>query len=133
MTRREVRTHIFRMLFLSNFHIENELSEQINLYFNNMEWDDLPIEEQEYLNKRIESVEEHLKDIDSILSAASTGWELSRMNKVDLTLLRLATFEIKYDEEIPAKVAINEAIELAKVFGGESSPSFINGVLAKII
>ncbi|HHT96454.1 MAG TPA: transcription antitermination factor NusB [Clostridiales bacterium] len=133
MTRREIRTHVFRMLFLSNFHVENELSEQINLYFNNIEWDDLPIEEQEYLNERLENVEKHLLDIDSILSEASTGWELSRMNKVDLTILRLAVFEIKYDEEIPSKVAINEAIELAKIFGGDSSPSFINGVLAKII
>jgi N utilization substance protein B len=54
------------------------------------------------------------------------------MGKVDLTILRLAVFEMKFDEEIPVKVAINEAVELAKKFGGEESPSFINGVLAKL-
>ena len=55
------------------------------------------------------------------------------MNKLDLTVLRLAVYEIQYDEDIPDKVAINEAVELAKKFGGESSPSFVNGILAKIV
>ena len=59
------------------------------------------------------------------------GWQTKRMGKVDLTILRLAVYEIKYDEDIPTGVAINEAVELAKKFGQDSSPAFVNGVLAK--
>ena len=75
---------------------------------------------------------EHLEEIDAILSEASTGWKLKRMNKVDLALLRVAVFEMRFDERVPEKVAINEAVELAKQFGGDDSPAFINGVLAKL-
>ena len=61
------------------------------------------------------------------------GWKTRRMGKVELTILRLAVYEIQYDEEIPEKVAINEAVELAKKFGRDESPAFINGVLAKLV
>ncbi|MDE7009463.1 MAG: transcription antitermination factor NusB, partial [Lachnospiraceae bacterium] len=70
-------------------------------------------------------------EIDAMLNEKAKGWSTNRMGKVDLTILRLAVFEIKYDEEIPTGVAINEAVELAKKFGQDSSPAFINGVLAK--
>ena len=72
-----------------------------------------------------------LDEIYAILNEKAKGWSTNRMGKVDLTILRLAVFEIKYDEEIPTGVAINEAVELAKKFGQDSSPAFINGVLAK--
>ena len=67
-----------------------------------------------------------------MINEAATGWKTSRMGKVDLTLLRLAVYEIKFEEDIPTKVAINEAVELAKRYGTDSSPAFVNGVLAKI-
>jgi N utilization substance protein B len=76
---------------------------------------------------------EHLEAIDAAIAGASEGWELNRMNRVDLTILRLAYYEMEYDEDIPVKVAINEAVELAKQYGGEDSPSFVNGVLAKLV
>ena len=66
------------------------------------------------------------------MNQASKGWKTSRMGKVDLTILRLASYEVLFDEDVPAKVAINEAVELAKKFGGDDSPSFINGVLGKV-
>ena len=66
-----------------------------------------------------------------MINEKTQSWETGRMGKVDLTLLRLAVYEIKYDEEIPTGVAINEAVELAKKFGQENSASFVNGVLAK--
>ena len=62
----------------------------------------------------------------------TTGWKTGRMNKADLTILRLAVYEMKWDEDIPVKVAINEAVELAKKYSSDEGPSFINGVLAKI-
>ena len=69
--------------------------------------------------------------LDEMINKTAKGWETSRMGKVDLTLIRLAVYEIKYDDEIPTGVAINEAVELAKKFGQDNSPSFINGILAK--
>ena len=73
-----------------------------------------------------------MEEIDSILESASDGWKLKRMAKVDLSIMRLAVYEMKYDEEIPVSVAINEAVEIAKKYGQDESPSFVNGVLAKV-
>ena len=73
-----------------------------------------------------------LEEIDKIINESSKGWKTTRMGKVDLTLIRLAVYEIKYEEDIPTGVAINEAVELAKKYGTDDSPAFINGVLAKI-
>ena len=74
----------------------------------------------------------HLPEIDALLNENAKGWKTGRMNKVDLTILRLAVYEMRYDGDIPEKVAINEAVELSKKFGGDDSPSFVNGVLAKL-
>ncbi len=130
MTRREIREHIFLMLFRKDFHEAEELKEQIELYISTLEKP--TIEEHAYLTSRLSSVVENLTEIDDILSEVSSGWKLNRMGKVDLTILRLAVYELRFDEDIPAKVAINEAVELAKKFGGDESPSFVNGVLAKL-
>ena len=68
-----------------------------------------------------------------ILSESASGWRLNRMGKAELTILRIATYEIRYDEDVPDKVAINEAVELAKKYGNDSSSGFVNGVLAKVV
>ena len=73
-----------------------------------------------------------MPEIDRILNENAKGWKTSRMNKVDLTILRLAVYELKWDDEIPVGVAINEAVELAKRFGGDDSPAFVNGVLGRV-
>ncbi|MBP1756526.1 MAG: hypothetical protein H6Q59_2924 [Firmicutes bacterium] len=130
MTRRETREHIFLMLFRKDFHEVNELDEQIELYISELEKP--TIEEYSYLTSRFQAVVSKLEEIDAILSEASSGWKLNRMSKVDLTILRLAVYELRFDDDIPGKVAINEAVEIAKKFGGDESPSFINGVLAKL-
>ena len=130
MSRREIREHIFTMLFRKDFHEEDELNEQIELYFNSLE--EPKEEELDYLRERFHMMLDKIPEIDVILSEASSGWKLSRLGKVDLTIMRLAIYEIKFDEDIPTKVAINEAVEIAKIFGGDSSSSFVNGVLAKL-
>lgn len=130
MTRREIREHIFFMLFRKDFHEATELTEQMELYIAELETPSL--EEYTYLTNRFQTVVSHLEEIDQILSEAASGWKLNRMNKVDLTILRLAVYEMKFDEDVPVKVAINEAVEMAKTFGGDESPSFVNGVLAKL-
>ena len=73
-----------------------------------------------------------IQEIDALLNEAAEGWKTSRMNKVDLTILRLAVYEMRWDDDVPEGVAINEAVELAKRFGGENSSSFVNGVLGKL-
>ena len=72
-------------------------------------------------------------EIDEMLNKAAEGWKVSRMGKVELTIMRLAAYEIRFDEDVPASVAINEAVEMAKIFGGDDSPAFINGVLGKLV
>lgn len=131
MNRREQREHLFLMLFRKEFHEQQELDEQMSLYFDSLE---TPKEKDlDYLKEKFDKVMGNIKEIDLIIEEASSGWKLNRMGKVDLTILRLATYEIKYDEDIPTGVAINEAVEIAKKFGGDSSSSFVNGVLAKIV
>ena len=130
MGRREMREHIFKLLFLREFNEAEEMPEQIKLYFDEME--DLGPDQQTYMENKYDRIQEHLEEIDRILNETSTGWKTKRMSKVDLNILRLAVFEMKYDEDVPVKVAINEAVEISKVFGGEDSASFINGILGKV-
>ena len=90
-------------------------------------------EDRTYILDKFHKTEEVLPQIDEKLTVSSTGWKLSRMNKVDLAILRLGTYEALYDEDIPVGVALNEAVELAKKYGGDDSSSFVNGVLAKVV
>ena len=83
------------------------------------------------VTQKFNRILEKLDDIDGELNGKVQGWNTERMGKVDLTILRLAVYEILYDETIPTRVAINEAVELAKRYGQDSSSAFVNGVLAK--
>jgi len=131
MTRRELREHIFRLLFRAEFHPPDMMPEQIRLYVEHLtHTQDGDIE---YISGKTERILEHLTILDENIDVITTGWKVSRMGKVDLTIIRLAYFEIKFDEDIPTGVAINEAVELAKHYGTDDSPSFINGVLAKLV
>ena len=131
MTRRELREHLFKSVFQKEFYGQEELSEQGSLYLSE---EGMPEEkDQAELVDRFNQVMEHLPEIDALIEQASTGWKLSRMNKVDLSLLRVAVFEMRWDDRVPEKVAVNEAVELAKQFGGDDSSAFVNAVLAKLI
>lgn len=131
MTKREEREHLFKLLFCKDFHGTDELQEQIALYQTQQEL----INEKEFapIRAKLEAVVAKEGTIDMILSEAAEGWRLNRMGKAELTILRIATYEIRYDEEVPDKVAINEAVELAKKYGNDSSSGFVNGVLAKVV
>ena len=129
MTRRQIREQVFKMLFAVDFHDAEDLQTQEGLFD-----DDLTNSEKErdYILERYRKIIEKIGEIDEMINSVSEGWKTRRMAKVDLTLLRLAVYEMKYDEDIPVKVAINEAVELAKQYGTDDSPAFINGVLAKL-
>ncbi len=131
MTRRQLRENIFKMLFREAFYEASELKEQFELYVE--ELGEVSEKDQEYMQQKVDKVLEHLAEIDTDIDEVAKGWKLSRMAKVDLTIIRLAYYEMKYDDDIPVNVAINEAVELAKKFGGDDSPSFVNGVLAKLV
>lgn len=131
MTRREIREHTFIMLFQSEFHEPAELAEQNQFYFDAF-MTKASEEEQKLVGERFGQVKESFGLVDPMLTEATSGWKLNRMGKVELTILRLAVYEMKFDEAVPGKVAINEAVELAKKFGGDSSAGFVNGVLAKL-
>ena len=147
VTRREAREHCFKMLFCQDFYPAEEKEEQLERYFEAPKEDVTgedgkdeilhdPFEKEEdraYLEKRVEKIMELIPEIDEKINEIAEGWRTRRMGKVELTILRLAVFEMKYDEEIPEKVAINEAVELAKKFGGDEAPAFVNGILAKLI
>ena len=70
---------------------------------------------------------------DRKIEELSSNWKLERMNKVDLNIIRLAAYEIIYDENIPERVSVNEAVEIAKIYGGEQSFSFVNGILGSLV
>ena len=80
----------------------------------------------------VKKILEKLPEIDKALEDTAEGWKVSRMGKADLTILRLAVYEMEYDEDVPVGVAVNEAVELSKKFGGDESPAFVNGILGKI-
>ncbi len=148
MSRRELREQVFRLLFRAEFYEEDELSEQQTLFLEELgQGETEENEEQEqgvfwkaasgkdtsYIEEKFKKILACLPEIDRMVNEAAHGWKTSRMGKVDLTLIRLAVYEMKYEENIPTGVAINEAVELAKSYGSDDSASFVNGILAKLV
>ena len=86
-----------------------------------------------YIQHKCEEIISRVAEIDAMVNEVAQGWKTSRMGKVDLTLIRLAVYEMKFEEDVPAGVAINEAVELAKSYGTDDSSSFVNGILAKLV
>ena len=147
MTRRELRDHCFKLLFCADFYPTDEMQEQVDVYFTEpKEEDDVPSGigdiihnpmldtfDGGYVKSKVEKILDVLPELDKAIDGVAQGWTTRRMGKVELTILRLALYEIKHDDDVPEKVAINEAVELAKKFGGDDSPAFINGILAKLV
>ena len=129
MSRRELREQIFKLLFRVEFNSMEEMPELEQLFFE--EEDTAKEEDAAYVSEKYNKITEKLTKIDALLNEKAEGWDTTRMSKVDLTILRLAVYEIMYDESVPTGVAINEAVELAKKFGQDASSGFVNGILAK--
>ena len=129
MKRREQREHIFEILFRVEFMDDRDMDEQLELFFEDLE--EAKASDVDYIKNKYLAVREKIQLIDLLIDEKSTGWKTNRMGKVELTILRLAVYEMLFDEDVPVTVAINEAVELAKKYGGDDTPAFINGVLAK--
>ncbi len=130
MGRRELREHIFRLLFQKRFYPDSQMDEQAMLYLEGLA--EPSQEDADYIREKTEKILARITEIDAMVDAQSETWKTDRMGSVDLAIIRLACYEMKYDEDIPVGVAINEAVELAKRYGGDESPSFVNGVLARV-
>jgi len=132
MNRREARKNAFYLIFQIGFHQTEELEQMKELFFEQKE-QEIPKEQREFILKEVEGTKAHLLEIDEIITKKSKKWKKERISKVDIAILRLAIYEIYFSEEVPNSVAINEAVELAKEFGTEQSPAFINGILGSIV
>ena len=137
MTRSTMREHIFKLLFRAPVIDKNDYEEQIELYFADADMVDastLKEEEYIYIKDKTLAIAELIPQLDERIDSVSEGWPTSRLGKTELSIMRLAVYEMLYDDDIPVNVAIDEAVELAKKYGSaDNTAAFVNGVLAKLI
>lgn len=117
-------------MFGVEFNEEDEMPQQLKLYFDQLE--DAKEKDLEYIRTKAQQIAQKIPEIDRMVNEHTKGWKTTRMNKVDLSILRVAVYEMQWDDDVPVGVAIDEAVELAKKYSGEDGPSFVNGVLAKL-
>ena len=132
MTRREARENVFKLIFEIPFYGNERSIERLGLFFENIE-EKISDVESEYIKKTVNGCFNNIVVIDETISLNLKNWKIDRLSKVDLSILRLATTEILFLDDIPDKVSVNEAVNIAKVYGDDNSPSFINGVLSGIV
>lgn len=130
MSRRITRESAMKLLYQFQLR-DDDIDEQISLFLD--ETEDLENLDKDFFLDVVHGVLKNKEEIDQLIQTYSKGWKLERMPKVDLAIMRLAVYELKYRDDIPMNVSINEAVELAKKYGGEQSKNFINGVLGKIV
>ena len=130
LSQRARREYVMKALFLAEFHEKEEQEAQAELFFR---MENLSDELVDALLSRYRWAVLCLSRVDLILAEAMQGWSLSRIGKAELAILRHAAIEIFFDPEIPTAVSINEAVELAKRYGAESSGGFVNGVLGRVV
>lgn len=131
MTRHELREQTFRILFGMEFHRQAEEREaSLQNYLDETCEYELTDEERSEIRDKVLSIVSKEPELDQAIDMASSGWSVRRMGRAELSILRLALYEIRYDDMVPVGVAINEAVELAKEYCSDEAPAFINGVLA---
>lgn len=140
MTRSLIRECIFKLLFRVEFIAPEDMPGQVDFFFEDTIADeditlngaDIPKEDEVYIRDKYDSICKVLPEIDAKIAGSSKGWTIGRIGKVELAVLRLAVYEMLYDDSIPVGVAIDEAVELAKRYGQDGSPAFVNGILAAL-
>ena len=131
MNRSAIRELTFKLIYSLEIRKEDNIQEQIELY---IEANDITDERAiKYITETINGIHKNITEISELIHKnLKAGWEMNRVSKIDISLLKLAIYEIKYTD-VPYKVAINEAVELAKAYGEDSTKNFVNGVLASVI
>ena len=131
MKRSAIRELAFRLIYSLEIQKTENLEEQIELYLECEEVEEN--EAKEYIKDAVLGIKEHIDEIQGLIEKnLKADWKIDRISKIDLSLLKLAIYEIKY-KKIPYKVAINECLELSKKYGEESSKNFVNGILASVV
>ena len=130
MGRKKARESAFKCIYQLGFDFNLDLDDMLK---HNYEEDSNTEEEKEYISELLKGVIANIDVIDEQILTNLKGWSIDRIAKIDLAILRLAIYEIKYIENVPVKVSLNEAVELAKMYGDDTSANFVNGLLAKVI
>ena len=134
MSRRASRRHSFIVTYQLEFYVEPEISQVFELYTAEFVLSEnaasISSADSDFIKMQVFGVRENLEFIDNTIERYITGWSLARIAKVDLAILRLAIYELAFMPDIPTRVCINEAVELAKTYGDDDSPAFVNGLLA---
>lgn len=131
MNRSAIREQAFRIIYSLEIQKLENLEEQVQMYLESNEITDKNA--QEYIKDAVLGIEKNKEEItNQIENNLKSDWKIDRISKIDLSILKLAIYEIKY-KEIPFKVVINEAVELAKKYGEDSSKNFVNGILASVV
>ena len=129
MSRKKARDNAFKCVYELEFGMNENIDKILeNCYEENNNKPD----EKEYIERVVKGIKANLEEIDGIILSKLKKWSMERIAKIDLAILRLAIYEIKYIEDIPVKVSANEAVELAKTYGNNDSKSFVNGVIEKV-
>lgn len=132
MGRHELREQVFRLLFQVEFHASGDMPRQMRLFLEDNEEIDSQ-RDADRIEKRCQEVRDKIPEIDRLIDGNTEGWDTTRMGKVELAVLWLAIYEMRYDDDIPAGVAIDEAVEIAKTYGQENAGGFVNAILGKIV
>ena len=127
--RHQLRTVLMQSLYESEFHPDQNLPDVVERQVGGAELADA---DRKYIDQAVAGLQEHAKDIDGLITTNAPEWPLDQIAAIDRAVLRLGIYEVMYSDEVPPKVAINEAVEIAKQFGGENSGSFVNGVLGTV-
>ncbi len=131
MSRRTARKHVMNILFQAEFNSDEALDTIIETYNNEVEKldnRDLP-----FIRGELEGIGENNRLLLDTIDKYAAGWSVERMNKLDVAILKIAIYEILFCEDIPNKVSVNEAVELAKEYSSDKAPGFVNGILSKVI
>ncbi len=131
MSRRDARKHIFNLVFQTEFNVDVDIKESFDTYIE--EYENLKKDETDFVSREYRGILANIESIDSYIDKFAVGWNVTRIPKTDLAIMRLGVYEIIFDNEIPDAVAVNEAVELAKEFSGDKAPAFVNAVLSKIV
>jgi N utilization substance protein B len=131
MSRKAARESAMKLIYQMYINSENT-EELLNGFYENEEHES-SVEDRVFIGNCVNGVKEKEVEIDANIEKYLKGWKLNRISKVDLAIMRLAVYEMMYGNDVPDVVAVNEAVELAKTFGGDNSPSFINGILGNLI
>lgn len=131
MSRKSARESAMKLIFQMDINT-GDVRETLDSYYESTSLEFTPVEK-EYIEDCVKGIADNKEELDETLKKYLKGWTLSRIARVELAILRLAVYEITKRDDIPNIVSVNEAIELAKIYGGENSANFINGVLGNLV